>query len=299
MPAWRSADKLLEQKFTKKFAASCLFLVASLLTGIMSLLAFSFVWAKQKAEKQSNTKNTEGFLADKQRALNFYRIFSVAYDILNPHFYTDAMREEIVSQLRNGVNLRVLDVGCGTGYTTSGILNREDVCEVVGLDMNPVQLKRAVKNLASEKRRISISRGDADNLPFIDGSFDTVISVGAIENFPDPERALKELARVTKPDGTVVVGGPESRWFSKFALNKILYTPSAEELERIFRMAGLSMVKPHLTGVKTFFGTGNYVVFATGKKQNYLKVQQQASEDLSSFSCAEQSPSDWSISNCK
>ena len=229
-------------------------------------MAFGFVWAKQRVEKRCDTQSVEGFLADEQRALNFYRIFSVAYDILNPYFYTDAMRGEVVSQLGNGVKLRVLDVGCGTGYTTSGILNREDVCEVVGLDMNPVQLKRAAKNLVSEKRRISISRGDADNLPFTDGSFDAVISVGAVEYFPDPERALKELARVTRSDGTVVVGGPESGWFSKFALDKILYTPSAEELERIFRKAELTMVKSRLTGVKTFFGTGNYVVFATGKK---------------------------------
>jgi len=229
-------------------------------------VAFGFVWAKQRVEKRCDTQSVEGFLADEQRALNFYRIFSVAYDILNPYFYTDAMRGEVVSQLGNGVKLRVLDVGCGTGYTTSGILNREDVCEVVGLDMNPVQLKRAAKNLVSEKRRISISRGDADNLPFTDGSFDAVISVGAVEYFPDPERALKELARVTRSDGTVVVGGPESGWFSKFALDKILYTPSAEELERIFRKAELTMVKSRLTGVKTFFGTGNYVVFATGKK---------------------------------
>jgi SAM-dependent methyltransferase len=258
----------VKQKFTEKFTASCLFFLGSLLTGIVGLVAFGFVWAKQRAEKQCDTENAEGFLVGEQRALNFYRIFSVAYDILNPHFYTEAMRREIVSQLKNGVNLRVLDVGCGTGYTTSGILNREDVHEVVGLDMNPVQLKRAVKNLVSEKDRISLLRGDAGNLPFIDGSFDAAISFGAIENFPNPERALKELARVTRVDGTVVVGGPESGWFSKVALNKIFYTPSAEELERIFRKADLAMVKSHLTGVKTFFGTGNYVVFATGKKLN-------------------------------
>ena len=245
-----------------------MFFLGSLLTGMVGLVAFGFVWAKQRAEKQCDTQNAEGFLVGEQRALNFYRIFSYAYDFLNPHFYTDAMRTEIVSQLKNGVNQRVLDVGCGTGYTTSGILNREDVFEVVGLDMNPVQLKRAVKKLVSEKDRISLSRGEADNLPFIDGSFDAVISFGAIENFPNPERALKELARVTRSGGAVVVGGPESGWFSKVALNKIFYTPSPEELERIFRKADLAMVKSHLTGVKTFFGTGNYVVFATGKKPN-------------------------------
>ena len=165
-----------------------------------------------------------------------------------------------------GANLRILDVGCGTGYTTLGILRRKDACDVVGLDMNPVQLRRAQRNLSQEKERLTISRGDADNLPFIDDSFDAVISVGAVEYFPDPERTVKELARVTKPGGAIVVGGPESGWFSKVSLNRVFYTPSAEEMERYFRSADLSKVKSRLTGVKTFFGTGMYVVFAVGKK---------------------------------
>jgi len=258
----------LKQSFAEEFSASCLFFFASLLTGLVSLLAFGFVWAKHRTQKHSEPPVTEGFLADEDRALNFYRIFSVAYDILNPYLYTDAMRKEMVSQIDNGAHMRVLDVGCGTGYTTSGILRLENVCDVVGLDMNPVQLKRARRNLSPEKDRTTISRGDADNLPFIDESFDAVISVGAVEYFPDPERTVKELARVTKPGGTVVMGGPESGWFTKLALNRVFYTPSAEEMDCFFRKADLANVKTRLTGVKTFFGTGQYVVFAVGNKPN-------------------------------
>lgn len=232
----------------------------------MSLLAFGFVWAKQRGAQPDCTQKAEGFLADKQRALNFYRIFSSAYDILNPYLYTDAMRKEIVDYIKISGDLRVLDVGCGTGYTTSGVLSRRDVCEVVGLDMNPVQLKRAVKNLRSKKARLSISRGDAENLPFTDDSFDAVISVGAIEYFPDPEKVLKELARVANPNGNVIVCGPESGWFSKFAFNRVFYTPSLKEMDGLFRDAGLVQVKSILTGVNTFFGTGRYVVFTVGTK---------------------------------
>ena len=252
--------------FAQEFSASFLFFLASLLTGLVSLVAFGFVWAKQGGEKQSEPQVAEGFLADEHRALSFYSVFSVAYDILNPYLYTDEMRKEMVDQINHGANLRVLDVGCGTGYTTLGILMRRDTCEVVGLDMNPVQLKRARRHLSQEKGRLTISRGDADNLPFIDGSFDAVISVGAVEYFPDPERTVKELARVTKPSGTMVVGGPESGWFSKVALNRVFYAPSAEEMGRFFRKADLANVKSTLTGVKTFFGTSRYVVFAVGKK---------------------------------
>ena len=251
---------------SEKLSASSTFLFASLLTGLISFLAFGFVLAKQKAEQKSGSQKAVGFLADKQRALNFYKIFSAAYDTLNPSLYTDAMRSEMVNQIGNGANLRVLDVGCGTGYTTAGVLKREDVAEVVALDMNPVQLKRAAKNLRFERGRTSISRGDADNLPFEDGTFDTVISVGAIEYFPDPERTIKELSRVAKPGGIVIVGGPEAGWFSKLALNKVFYTPSAQEMETFFRKADLANVKSRLTGMKTFFATNRYVVFAVGKK---------------------------------
>ena len=107
---------------------------------------FAGVWfclGKAKRCNTSGAQKTQGFLADKQRALNFYRVFSSAYDILNPYLYTDAMRKEIVSQIEIGADLRVLDVGCGTGYTTSGVLRRRDICEVVGLDMNPVQLNKS------------------------------------------------------------------------------------------------------------------------------------------------------------
>jgi demethylmenaquinone methyltransferase/2-methoxy-6-polyprenyl-1,4-benzoquinol methylase len=120
--------------------------------------------------------------------------------------------------------------------------------------------------LHSKKARVSLSRGDAENLPFIDDSFDSVISVGAIEYFPNPEKVLRELARVVNPNGKVIVCGPESAWFSKFALNNVFYTPSVQDMQRVFRDAGLVQVKSFLTGVNTFFGTGRYVVFSVGTK---------------------------------
>jgi ubiquinone/menaquinone biosynthesis C-methylase UbiE len=92
--------------------------------------------------------------------------------------YDESIRGQIVSQLQNDGDLRVLDVGCRTGYTTAGILKRNKAFEVVALDMNPVQLRKATENLAAAKHRGFISRGDADNLPFTDESFDEVISVG-------------------------------------------------------------------------------------------------------------------------
>jgi SAM-dependent methyltransferase len=163
--------------------------------------------------------------------------------------------------------LRVLDVGCGTDYTTAGILRLGSVCEVVGVDQNHKQLQRAAQNLYIEKTKLSLYRGDVENLPFADEVFDAVVSVGAVEYFPDPERALKEMARVAKHGGEVVVGGPEFNWFKKVLLHKVFYVPAQRDFEGVFYRAGLKKVKLMLTGVATFFGTDKYILIAARTKE--------------------------------
>jgi ubiquinone/menaquinone biosynthesis C-methylase UbiE len=241
------------------------FTFAGMLMAIMSSVATIFVLTLEKRVRPKSHEREKPFLADKQKALNFYKVFSAAYDILNPPFYTDEMRSKITALIK-GEGAYVLDVGCGTGYTTRGILNGKDICEVVGLDMNPVQLGRAVKNLQLEKARVAIAMGDAEILPFTDETFDAVVSVGAIEYFPSPNRAVKEMTRVCKTGGVVVIGVPEVAWFKKFGLDKFFYTPSILEVKELFAQAGLREEKAGLIGVETVFGTRNYVVVGAGSK---------------------------------
>jgi ubiquinone/menaquinone biosynthesis C-methylase UbiE len=256
----------MTNRMLEGFLATLLFTLAGVLSAIMSALALGFVWARGKSpETESEGLRNRAFLADKQRALSFYRVFSAAYDFLNPHFYTERMRSEITGLLE-GEGLRVLDVGCGTGYTSRGVLQRKGVSELVGLDMNPVQLGRARRNLLGDKARVSLAEGDAENLPFRDCTFHAVVSVGAMEYFPDPERAVEEMTRVAKPGGIVIVGGPELTWFRKTALDRLFYTPSKEEARTLLGKAGLKGDKILLTGLNTVFETSSYVVVAFGHK---------------------------------
>ncbi len=245
---------------------SFLFVLATLLTALMTAVSTLLVISGLRSKKRVHIRtHKKGFLADKKNALIFYRVFSAAYDILNPQFYTESMRCKIVDSIK-GESLRILDVGCGTGYTTQGILDHEGVGEVVGVDINPVQLNRAFKKLHDKSKNLSFSRGDAEDLPFADSTFDAVISVGAIEYFPDPERAILEMSRVVKRGGLVVVGGPEFSWFRKVALDKFFYTPSVIETKYMFSKAGLKDEKSFLLGVETVFGTDCYVIVGTGRK---------------------------------
>lgn len=222
---------------------------------------------KEKSHTGVQTgKQVGSFLADKRRAISFYGVFSKVYDAVNAFFYTDTMRDNVAELANIRQNSRVLDVGCGTGYTTEAVLKKAPLGEVDGIDLTPQQLRKAASKLKPKKAILNLSRGDTENLPFRDETFDAVVSVGAVEYLPHPKKALQEMARVVKHGGKVVVGGPESEWFRRMSLNKTFYTPSATEIKELFKQAKLRNIKCILTGVNTYFDTDKYVVFAVGTK---------------------------------
>ncbi|MDX1534319.1 MAG: methyltransferase domain-containing protein [Thermoplasmata archaeon] len=186
------------------------------------------------------------FLRDKRRAQRFYRQLSKVYDTwLRDLFWTEEMRAYGLAMARLRPGMKVLDVGCGTGFLTEGIL--EVTTSVWGLDLTPEQLRRAARKLP-----IPLVRGDAENLPFRDARFDAVLSSGSIEYWPDPVQALREMHRVLRPDGVVMVGGPtrpRDRLYRILADNMMLFYDE-EEAVAMFEAAGFRGIRVGYTGPK-------------------------------------------------
>jgi SAM-dependent methyltransferase len=90
---------------------------------------------------------------------------------------------------------RVLDLGCGVGHSFHLLAPRE----TVGVDVD-----RAA--LAGQDRETVVA--DMRAVPFVDGSFASVLSVQSLEHVPDPERVLAEVARVLEPDGVALFVTP-------------------------------------------------------------------------------------------
>jgi len=252
---------------SRKFVNSLLFLWASLVSAMTSLVAFYLILAKELNQGGTRLRDRARiFLAVKERVLTFYDILSPLYDSVNPYFYTRSMRNEILHLMDGDQCTIVLDAGCGTGYTTEGILNRPNTKKVIGVDVNSKQLERARKRFEKAGSRFSYSMCDVENLSFKDEVFDAVVSVGAVEYFSDPRKAVREMSRVSKFGGKIIVGGPVLDWFHRIFLNRIFYTPSTDELKRLFNQAGLKHVGAILTGVETYWGTEEYVVVVAGTK---------------------------------
>jgi SAM-dependent methyltransferase len=113
--------------------------------------------------------------------------------------------QHVGSQFLDWLNLpkglRCLDVGCGNGAFTEVLAARVAPSELVGVDPSDGQLAYARVRSGAEVAQFRV--GDAQALPFPDGSFDAAIMALVISFVPDPARAVAEMARVVLPGGYV------------------------------------------------------------------------------------------------
>lgn len=179
-------------------------------------------------------------MQNKREAYWFYRFLSIFYDnYVNPFFWTEEMRDEALSLARlDHPDLKVLDVGAGTGFTTLGIVQYVKQQNVTLLDQSPHQLARAQRKPSLQG--CLFIRGDAENLPFPDNTFDRYISAGSIEYWPHPEKAIREAFRVLKPGGRALIIGPilPENIFSRWLAELWMLFPEEEHYWRWFEESG-------------------------------------------------------------
>ncbi|MFQ5964304.1 MAG: class I SAM-dependent methyltransferase [Candidatus Scalinduaceae bacterium] len=100
-------------------------------------------------------------------------------------------------------DMKVLEIGCGTGYFTNEIVKTK--AEIVAIDISPDLLETAQKEITAENVTFKIE--NAYKLSFDDNTFDTVIGSSVLHHLK-LEDALRELYRVLKPDGTIFFTEP-------------------------------------------------------------------------------------------
>lgn len=98
----------------------------------------------------------------------------------------------------------VLDVACGTGTFERLVVLEQPTQSIIGVDLSEKMLE-----IAEEKCRdypnVSFQNASVTALPFVDRSFDVVVSASAFHYFENPTAALIEMRRVLKPEGELVI----------------------------------------------------------------------------------------------
>jgi SAM-dependent methyltransferase len=157
----------------------------------------------------------------------------------------------------------VLDVACGTGTFSRDFARSVGPDGLaVGIDVSQTMLARAV---ADTRRagldQVAYVRGDAQELPFRDQSFDAVCCFAAIHLFADPTRALDRMTAVLTPGGRIALfTSVRARSAPLRAAESLLTARSGarmfehDELVRALRERGFTEVRQRLTGITQFVG---------------------------------------------
>lgn len=151
-------------------------------------------------------------IADRYDLLN--RIISLGID--------QRWRNRAVASLALSGPASVLDLATGTGDLALRIARRHPEATVVGVDpsVKMLAIGRDKVSRAGLDARVSLREGDAQHVSLSDGSVDGTTIAFGIRNVPDRGRALREMARVTKPTGRIAIlelSEPDGGLLSAFA----------------------------------------------------------------------------------
>ena len=223
-----------------------------------------------------------GTLPDTQVRAMFDRIARV-YDLMNS-VMTAGMhhrwRQRAADLARVGPGSRALDVGAGTGDLAIELARRG--AEVTGLDFSEAMLDIA----RGKAPGVEWVQGDALELPYGDGEFDAVTVGFGARNFADLGRGLREMARVTRPGGRVVVleitspRKPPLSWFFRLWFDRLVpalgrvadadaytYLPSSVRRFPAPRELAAQMAEAGLVDVRWVLTAGGIIAIHSGSRR--------------------------------
>jgi SAM-dependent methyltransferase len=141
----------------------------------------------------------------------------------------------------------VLDVACGPGLVVAALARVAR--HATGIDVTPAMLARA-RELTAGLTNVTLDHGDVLPLPYADGAFSVVVSRFAFHHFADPAAVLREMRRVCRPGGRVVVcdltASDDPKKAAAFQEIEMLRDPShvraltLAELKALFETTGLA-----------------------------------------------------------
>jgi ubiquinone/menaquinone biosynthesis C-methylase UbiE len=140
---------------------------------------------------------------------NYYQSFAKTINHRNALRYFDKRCQIMADHVVFEKHIHILDIGCGDGLFLSAILKHfaDSFPVVAGVDISPQRVDKAKELLPIG----TFCTGQADNLPFPDGTFDLVMCNALLHHVPDVFTALTEMIRVCRTGGQLFLIEPNKR----------------------------------------------------------------------------------------
>lgn len=139
---------------------------------------------------------------DTEQVTRVYAAYSRFYDFLFGRIFHDG-RAQAVKTLRLKPGEEVLEVGVGTGLSLPFYPR---YCRIIGIDLCAEMLRRGYQRIYRQSlNHVRLEEMDATRMSFPDNRFDAVVAAYVMTAVPDPRQALREMVRVCRPGGRIVL----------------------------------------------------------------------------------------------
>jgi ubiquinone/menaquinone biosynthesis C-methylase UbiE len=137
------------------------------------------------------------------------------YDNGHDGKFVKVMYNQIIKRISSLNPKSLLDLGCGTGNILLKLCQNENI-KLYGLDISSKMIDIAKNNLND---KVELKVGDSEFIPWQDNSFELVVCNASFHHYPHPEKVLKEIKRVLKPNGNLIIGDPTAPIILRQLLN--------------------------------------------------------------------------------
>ena len=171
----------------------------------------------------------------------FFNQVASQWDQMRTQFYSDRVREKAMDAAGVVAGRKAADIGAGSGFLTEGLLRRG--LQVVAVDQSPEMLSEMKRKFGAAP--VDYRLGVAEHLPLTEGEVDYALANMYLHHVESPGEAIREMARVLKPAGRLVITDADEHTF------EFLRTEhhdrwlgfNREDIKRWFEEAGLKQVQ--------------------------------------------------------
>jgi ubiquinone/menaquinone biosynthesis C-methylase UbiE len=145
--------------------------------------------------------------------------------------YLRKIQKALVSMLPLKENMRLLDIGCGTGWAVGHAAKLvNEMGEFYGIDLSPKMIEQAKENF-KDKNNFHFIEANSEAIPLESDLFDVIICTNSFHHYLHPEKAMKEMHRLLMRSGKIYVVDPTAdTWFIK-AIDKIIKLVEPEHVK--------------------------------------------------------------------
>ena len=194
----------------------------------------------------------------KQENITWFNTWSETYDRYIFRrllwYWQDKTIAEIPKQAKD-----ILEIGCGTGIGTEKVAQQFRHSKITAIDLSQRMVQKARQRLRKYKT-VRIRTADVEQLPFKQ-EFDAVFTTEAFHHFSEPKKAVKEMARVTKKNGTIII--TDINIPPLFIANILfrlepgfVHLYSKREMKELFSAARIQGIKQKRTGLLALMTKG-------------------------------------------